>query len=156
MLACLLVVVMFVGCCSNPPNLSSSVPGDLYVVYSYGACHAEKGRTNFIIDAEGNGVYESGSGSLIDDRFENERFRKTFKLDDSELLSMLNEIEASGFYSLENDYTDLDIYDGGCAHISVTKENKTKTVSVSNTQAPGEYSKVADLIARITEEKTSG
>jgi hypothetical protein len=141
--------------CINPPPPSSGVPDDLEIRYGSGACHAEWGRTNIIIDAKGNGIYESGSGPLDENgRFQNEEFRKTFRLDENELLGLLNGIEGSGFYSLNDYYSDMGIIDGSCNSISVTKNNSTKTVSVSNTDSPAAYSKVAELISGTAENKT--
>ncbi|MFH1126286.1 MAG: hypothetical protein V1703_04105 [Candidatus Altiarchaeota archaeon] len=44
--------------------------------------------------------------------------------------------------------------DGGCNYISVTKNNNTKMVSVSNTEPPEAYSTVAELITAVAEGKT--
>jgi len=149
-------VLLAVGCVSppNPPELSGSVPSDLEVVYSYGACHAEWGRTNVVITADGNMVFESGSGSYRGGRFEIEDFREIFRLSEGELLGLLNKIETSGFYSLRESYFNPDIVDGSCNHLSVTKNGQTKIVSVSNVEPPEGYSKVVDLIASLVEEKT--
>lgn len=149
------IFILIATGCIKPVEPSSSIPEDLEVRYSYGACHAEWGRTNVVIDAQGNGVYESGSGSLTEDgRFENEKFRKTFKLNESELLGLLSNIEKSGFYSLEDDYSNPGIMDGGCQSISVTKNNSTKMVSISNAESPEAYSKVAELIGEVAGNKT--
>lgn len=146
-----------IGCIlfPSPPPLSSGIPSDLAITSSYGACHAEWGRTNIHIDAYGNGIYESGRGSMIDDRFAEEEFRKTFTLNENELLALLNQIEESGFYSLQDDYTNLEVRDGGCRFISVIRNNVTKFVSVSNTEAPAAYSQAADAIYAVAEAGTA-
>jgi hypothetical protein len=152
----LVALIFFSIACINPPDVSDAVPSDLEIAYSYGACHAEWGRTNIVIDAQGRGVYESGSGSLTDDgRFENEKFRKTFTLSEKELLDLLNGIEKSGFYSLRESYFSPDIMDGGCESIMVSQDNSTKFVSLSNVNSPESYSKVAGMISAIAENKTS-
>lgn len=147
-----LIMLLCLGCITSPK--SSLVPSDLDIKYSYGACHAEWGRTTITIDTDGNGIYQSGSGTMQNDRFENEQFRKTFKLNESELLELLNKIEVSGFYSLDEYYSDPGIMDGSCKSIFVTKNNVTKSVAVSNTNAPDAYSKVADAIIEVAESKT--
>lgn len=148
----ILVLLLCLGCITP---LSSSVPTDLEIRYSTGACQAEWGRTTITIDAEGNGVYQSGSGVMLENEtFENENFRKTFKLNESELLELLNRIEVSGFYSLGEYYSDLETEDGSCKSVFVTKNNVTKSVAVSNMIAPDAYSKAADAIIEVAESKT--
>ena len=149
------IALLLCGCCIAPPTpLSDKIPADLEIAYSTGACHAEWGRTNIDIDASGAGVYESGSGMYENNRFQNEDFRKTFRLNESELLGLLNDIEGSGFYSLSDQYSDLNVMDGSCEYISVTKGNATKSASVSNTIAPEAYSKAASAISAMAESKT--
>ncbi|MFH0884371.1 MAG: hypothetical protein V1861_01530 [Candidatus Micrarchaeota archaeon] len=148
-----LIVVLFAGCIQ--PQMSDKVPKDLEITYSYGACHAEWGRTNIQIDATGNGIYESGSGSYDNGRFQNEEFRKQFRMNETELLGLLNGIEESGFFSLSDSYSDLNIIDGSCEYISVTKNGTTKGVSVSNTAGPGAYEKAAELIGAYAQDKIS-
>jgi hypothetical protein len=147
-------VLLFSGCIFLGEKVSDSLPGDLEISYSYGACHAEWGRTNIFIDAEGNGVYEKGSGPLENGRFQKEEFRKTFSLSESERLSLLNEIEKSGFFSLRDQYFNPDVVDGSCSAIFVTKNKVTKSVSVSNSVRPEPYSKAAQAIASAAESKT--
>ncbi|NYZ77021.1 hypothetical protein H0O02_01760 [Candidatus Micrarchaeota archaeon] len=148
-----LFAVLLLSGCLNPP-MSDAVPEDLEITYSYGACHAEWGRTDIAIKADGSGVYESGSGMMIGDRFANEEFRKTFRLSETELLNLLNAIEKSGFYSLGDYYTDPNTIDGSCEYVSVTKNNSTKSVSVSNTEPPAAYGQVAGMISAVAESKT--
>jgi hypothetical protein len=75
----------------QPQLINESMP--LIIHYSYGACHAEWGRTDIWIENEGVGLYESGSGRLIifedGQRFENDEFRKTFALNETELKDLL-------------------------------------------------------------------
>ncbi|MBI5228089.1 hypothetical protein HY988_05860 [Candidatus Micrarchaeota archaeon] len=145
----ILVVVLIAGCIT-PPQPSGKLPKDLEIRYSYGACKAEWGRTITIITADGNGIYESGKGSFDNDRFQSEEFRKTFKLNETQMLSLLSDIEKSGFYSLDDYYSNNEVFDGSCSSIFVTKNNITKSVAVSNTDAPQAYTKVADLISEKT------
>ncbi|MFH1520780.1 MAG: hypothetical protein ABID61_03990 [Candidatus Micrarchaeota archaeon] len=154
LIALIMVSLLFLGCITPPK--SGLVPSDLEIKYSYGACHAEWGRTTITIDADGNGIYQSGSGMMLDNgRFENEGFRKTFTLNESEILELLDKIESSGFYSLDEHYSDPMVMDGSCKSIFITKNNFTKSVSVVNTNAPEAYSTVADAIIGIVESKTN-
>ena len=147
----LISLLLVLGCIQQ----SKSLPADLEIRYTTGACQMEKGTTTIFIDAQGNGVYYKGSGTLLaNGSFQNEEFRKTFKLNETERLELLNTIENSGFFTLNNYYTNTDVYDGECRSIFVTKNNSTKSVAVSNTQAPDEYSKAGDAIVTATEKKT--
>ncbi|MFH1221824.1 MAG: hypothetical protein V1492_01930 [Candidatus Micrarchaeota archaeon] len=149
------IAALLISGCILPPPMSDAVPKDLEITYSYGACHAEWGRTNIRIDATGNGIYESGRGMLLpNNRMAEEKFYKTFRMNETELLSLLNTIEKSGFYSLQDSYSDTLIMDGSCEYISVTKNNVTKSVSVSNTQPPDAYATAADAINAVAEAKT--
>lgn len=154
-------VALFAFKFSEPRIISNAVPADLRVRYSFGACHAEWGRTNVVISGNGMGLYESGRGSLVPDvftgeeRFKDEKFRKEFRLGESELLEMLNEIEKSGFYSLEDYYADKGVLDGSCSSLSVTKNNSTKLVAVVNTNSPAAFSAAADSIMGVAGKKTS-
>ncbi|MFA5077448.1 MAG: hypothetical protein WC488_03400 [Candidatus Micrarchaeia archaeon] len=139
-----LVLVLMLGCIQ--PQISSAVPADLEITYGYGACHAEWGRTTLTIDAKGHGTSGNEGGQGMD-ALVNLISKKSFTLSEKELLALLNGIESSGFYSLGDSYSDLLVQDGSCSFISVTKNNSTKTVSVSNTAAPEAFSKAADLIS---------
>ena len=147
--AILIAALALAAGCINPPPPSSNIPSDLEIYYTYGSCHAEGGRTNIRILSDGSGLYESGKGPLTDDgKFSENDSRKTFKLGETEVLTLLNDIEKSNFYSLKEGYSDFSIQDGSCSYISVTSNNKTKSVSVSNTDAPEEFSKAASLIGK--------
>lgn len=150
-----LILFLILGCII-PPQSISAVPSDTNIQYSYGACTAEWGRTNIQIDSSGVGIYERGSGQLTaGNRFSKEEFRKRFTLTNQELLALINGIQKSGFYSLQDDYSNLEIRDGSCSSIFVTMNDNTKSVSVSNMGPPQSYSTVADLILRLAQEKTS-
>ena len=139
------------GCVFTP---STRLPEDFEVYYSTGGCHAEWGRTNILIDAQGNGIYEKGSGALENGRFQNEEFRLAFRMGQEERLALLNEIEESGFFSLSGEYFNPDIVDGSCSSISVTRNGETKTVSVSNMQPPGAFTASAEAISSAAQSKT--
>ncbi len=152
----LLALVLVFGCCGFPPNPPySSVPKDFEATYSHGACHADWGRTNIRVNAAGEGVYESGSGtSLTGEEFGTLEFRKSFRLTEQETLALLNSIEQSGFFFLNSHYDDPAVMDGSCHYISITRDNQTKTVSVSNTGAPEAYNRVAGMLQGIADNKT--
>jgi len=59
-------------------------------------------------------------------RFEHEEFRKTFVLNETELLTLLVDLEKSGFYSLNDSYVNNEIMDGYSEFISITKEQCNK------------------------------
>jgi hypothetical protein len=141
----------------SPSPMSDRVPKDLFIFYGFGACHAEWGRTEVSIDANGQGLYEEGSGGLkFEDgqKFENEIFRKTFVLNETELLGLLDDIEKGGFYNLNDSYHNPEVQDGGCEFIAITRSNTTKSVGVSNMAAPLAYEKAAKIIIDKAENKT--
>jgi hypothetical protein len=154
----LVLVSMSSGIAIEPSPRPINDSTTLKIYYTYGSCHAEWGRTNIWIDESGNGLYESGSGSLIlfegEERFEHQRFRKAFALNETELLGLANEIEKSDFYSLNDSYYDPEIMDGYCASISITRDNVTKSVSVANAATPEAYRKAAFSIEGLAENKT--
>ena len=127
-----LIVILLSGCIFQQ-TVSKSVPNDLDIVYRFGACKAEWGQSQSEIFANGTMV----------------RGNSTTQLTESETLHLLNEIEQSGFYSLNEYYTNTEVQEGSCKFISVTANNKTKTVSVSNVNEPAEFSKVVDAIASV-------
>ncbi|MDD4653413.1 MAG: hypothetical protein PHQ34_14425, partial [Methanothrix sp.] len=140
---------------SSPQSISESMP--VVIHYSHGACHAEWGRTDVWMDGDGSGLYESGSGELVffedEERFEREEFRKTFILNETELKDLLHELKESGFYSLNDSYYNPEVRDGSCEDISITVNGSTKTVGVSNTDAPRAYEIAAELIEGMAENK---
>jgi len=129
--------------------IGDKIPNDLSIFYGFGACHAEWGRTEISIDANGLGLYEEGSGELLleeGQKFENETFRKEFVLNETELLDLLQEINKSGFYLLNDSYYNPEVQDGSCEGIAITKDNATKSVDVSNMGEPQAYQRTAKLI----------
>lgn len=131
----------------SPPPMSDMVPKDLAIYHSYGACNAEWGETEVNINAKGEGFYRSG-------RLGQWEFNKTFTLNETELLGLVDELEKSRFYSLNDSYYNPRVIDGDCSLISITKNNVTKSVSVSNIFAPEAYHKTSDLIDGIAKNKT--
>jgi len=86
-LSCLPVLKSFTtGCFTkpSPPPMSERVPKDLAIADSKGECHPERGRTDIEINARGEGLYQSRSGIM----FKHVEFRKTFILNETELLDL--------------------------------------------------------------------
>jgi hypothetical protein len=155
----LVLMVPLAGCLKGHSlsPMSDRVPKDLFIFHGFGACHAEWGRTEVSIDANGQGLYEKGSGGLKlegGQKFENEIFRKTFVLNETELLDLLDDIEKSGFYNLNDSYHNPEVHDGGCEVISINRNNTTKSVGVSNMAAPQAYERAAKIITDMAENKT--
>ncbi|MDD2755198.1 MAG: HEAT repeat domain-containing protein, partial [Methanothrix sp.] len=154
----LILVSTGTGVCIEPTPTPMNESMPLIIYYSHGACHAEWGRTDIRIESEGVCLYESGSGNLIlfedGQRYENEDFRKTFALNETELKDLLYELEKSGFYSLNDSYYNPEVRDGSCEGISITENNSTKSVSVSNIAAPQAYERAVDLIEGMAKNKT--
>jgi len=119
--------------------MSDRVPKDLFIFHGFGACHAEWGRTQVSIDANGKGLYEEGSGSL--------------KLEDGQK-GLLGDIKKGGFYNLNDSYHNLEVNDGGCEDIAITRNNSTKSDGVSNMAAPQAYERAAKIIIDMAENKT--
>jgi hypothetical protein len=151
-LFCLLVLVLSTTSCLTKPSpspMSERVPKDLAIADSRGEGHPERGRTDIEINARGEGLYQSRSGIM----FKHVEFRKTFILNETELLDLVDELEKSGFYPLHDSYHNPSVIDGSCDYISITKNNVTKFVSVSNIAAPEAYEKAAMLIEGTAENK---
>lgn len=147
------------GCWTEQTSLPmiDRVPKDLFIFDDFGGCRAELGRTEVSIDANGQGLYEEGRGGLKlleGQKFENEIFRKTFVLNETELLGLLDEIEESGFYDLDDSYHNPGVYDGYCESIAITRNNTTKSVRVSNMAAPVAYERIDKIIVDMAKNKT--
>jgi hypothetical protein len=115
------------------------------------------GRTEIRIDANGRGIYQSGSRGLRFDggqRFQDELFRYNFALNETEILALLQNLNNSGFYTLNDSYVNPHVRDGGSEFISVTLNNSTKSVGVMNTRPPDAYLQAARLIEGIAINKT--
>jgi hypothetical protein len=154
-----LMTMSLVDCSHSQSSspISDKIPKDLFILYGLGACHAEWGRTEISIDANGLGSYEEGSGELLleeGEKFENEIFRKEFVLNETELLDLLQEINISGFYELNDSYYNPEVQDGSCEGIAITKKNSTKSIYVSNIGGPQAYQRTAKLILDIAWNKT--
>ncbi len=145
----LVLFVFFIVGCIMPPKSFVSVPSDVELKYTDGACNPAWGRTSILITANGNGIYENK-----DDRLPKDNFKKKFTLTHQELLELVNEIQKSGFYSLQNTYIDRSFQDGRCSFISITANNVTKEVSIVNAGHPDAYSRVAGLLSSIAAKKT--
>lgn len=124
------ILTILMSGCIFQQTISTTVPNDLDIIYRNGSCKAEWGQTQMEIFANGTTV----KGNV------------TSRVSQSELLQTLNEIEKSGFYSLNEHYSNLEVHEGSCKFISVTANNRTKMVAVSNMPSPESFSIAADAI----------
>src|SRR5512137_2978939 len=86
-----LMTMSLVDCSQSQSSspVGDKIPKDLFIFYGSGACHAEWGRTEISIDANGQGLCEEGSSELLleeGQKIEYEIFRKEFVLNETELL----------------------------------------------------------------------
>ena len=125
-------------------------PDNLIIVYNYGTCMML--QPPILIDADGNGYYEypvfkEGWGGLS--HWE----ARGFKLSQKELNDLMEEIEESGFYDLNDRYVLEGMSDGICGSITITKDGVTKKVYNSNMK-PEAFMRASELIEGIAKNKT--
>jgi hypothetical protein len=124
------------------------IPKDLSITYGYGDTHAERGRTSYKISADGKVVYEKTSGS----RSSGAKQQELYQLTQEELQLIIRKIKDNSFFSLNNQYRNQKIMGGFSSYISVTMDQKTHVVAVTNTHQK-EFSDIAGMIGAIIDKK---
>ncbi|MBU1930800.1 hypothetical protein KJ972_04790 [Candidatus Micrarchaeota archaeon] len=115
---------LLVGC-TQPPNPPGELPSDFEVSYGNGAMHLEWGQYNLEIDASGNAVFEKTRGISLSKKYE-------FTASKSERKKIFDAVVTNNFFSLNEQYQDPSIMDGGWSRIRITANGETKTVTMSN------------------------
>jgi hypothetical protein len=121
-LLAVLAIATLCGCIGQEHY--QSVPADLKIVaYSDCSLSFRDWDSRVTIDSGGNGVLESRNGAGIP--YVSDTDRRTFRLSEGELSSLLNSIDMSGFYELKGERGQVCITDT-CSVIEVTKNGTTK------------------------------
>jgi len=125
-------------------TVGTIVPSDFSLEYQFGACHAEWGRTNLKVDNNGNVNVESTQGFF--------REEKQYSLSKDELTSIYQAFLKNNFFSLESEYRNTGIIDGGCSSLELKADDKTHKVSMVN-QTPNQITKITKILLQIMELK---
>ena len=138
----LLLTFLLFGCTdSNAPKN----PEKISFSYSSGAMHLDWGSFEIIVDEEGNGTYYDRMGMSME-------LEKKFTLTKEEMREVFDIAAKNGFYSLNDSYNDPSIMDGGWNKLSITTDDYTKTVNLSNYNLP-QFSEVSSKIYSLANEK---
>jgi len=132
---------LFSGCFELIEPPASEMPKDFEFSYGTGAMHAEWGQFNLKVDGSGHAMFEKSFGLAIKKSYD-------FSLSELERIHVYNAVTRNGFFSLNKNYADQSIIDGGWSQITVTAENETKTVRVVNTEQDS-FSKIEGKISKI-------
>ncbi|MCD4740630.1 hypothetical protein K8R43_05600 [archaeon] len=120
----LLSLLLFAGCIGPSEKEPEVVPNDFYLVYSYGAMHAEWGTYKLDVDAQGN-------ANFMENTYDQNK-TNAFKLTDEELLGLYTVILKNNFFELNEEYIDPSIMDGGYSRLTVTAKGREHSVFVKN------------------------
>jgi len=139
----------------TPPEPPASVPGDLEIYYSWGACHVEWGRYELTINSNGEANFIKSLGPPSPPIGEAEfREQSKFNLSDEELLGIYREIIKNNFFGLSESYRDPEIMDGDCSSLRVKAEGKEHEVFVANREiAP--FDRITAKITAILDGKVA-
>ncbi len=116
--------ILFSGCIgpSEPPE---ELPEDFEIEYGSGAMHLEWGQYNLKIDNMGNAVFEKTQGTDLSRKYE-------FTANEAELKIIYGAVMINNFFSLDDQYEDPAIMDGGWTEISIKANGERKTVKLLN------------------------
>ena len=133
----------------TPPASITPLPGipkDFEVVYGTGATHAEWGRTEYRILADGSAKTEytrMGQDKII-------RKPQKGQLNAEQLSNLWKKIQDVRFFSLKESYQNSRIMDGSSSFISVRADGRHHMVSVINTKVKA-FDQIADYIEQTVE-----
>jgi hypothetical protein len=113
-----------------PPEVPTSIPCDLEIQYSWGACHAEWGRYELTINSNGEADFVKSLGHPDVEGYFSEQ--SEFNLSDEEMLGIYQEIMKNNFFGLDEEYRDPQIVDGSCSSLRVKAVEREHQVFVQN------------------------
>ncbi len=149
----LIVVVLVSWLVTSPactPEPPTSVPGDLEIHYSWGACHAEWGRYELTINSSGEANFVKSFGNPMVAGYLREQ--SEFNLSDEELLGIYREIITNNFFGLGGSYLDRSIMNGNCSSLRVKAEGEEHEVFVSNKRVE-RFDRITAAITAILDSK---
>ena len=131
----------------NPAVTPGSIPSDLEIYYSWGACHMDWGFYQLIINSEGEASFEKSQN--IAEPFSEQ---SQLSLTEDELVSLYQEIKNNNFFDLDEQYRNPEIMDGECHLLRITAEGKELAVSVSNRRIES-FDRITEAIIEILASK---
>ncbi len=118
------LLVLFAGCVQQP-ELPAELPEDFEVEYGSGAMHLDWGYYTLKIDSGGSAVFEKLRGVDSSKRY-------SFSVSEPERKKIYDSAMVNGFFSLNDNYEDLFVMDGGWSKITIRANGKSKTVNLQN------------------------
>ncbi|MFH1663626.1 MAG: hypothetical protein ABH986_02325 [archaeon] len=137
----LVLLVLFFGCLFQPPEPPKNLPEDFEVEYSSGATHLEWGHYELKIDSKGNAVFEKTIETSLTKKYE-------FTVSESERKKIFDAVVLNSFFSLNENYEDPFVMDGGFTKISIKANGERKTVTLVN-YSQEQFEKVKQEIGRL-------
>ena len=122
----------------------SALPADLQIRWGSGATHAEWGRKEGTLNAQGELVWVESRGYGEDAMREESKGQATKE----QMAALWRAIEDNRFFRLDEQYADTDIRDGYSKFIAITADGKTHSVAVMNTSQP-QFSRVMDALNEL-------
>jgi len=141
----ILILIVFVFGCPNPPQPPETLPADFEVSYDSGATHLEWGHYELSIDSQGKAVFEKTMETALSKKYE-------FDVSESERKKIFDAVVINNFFGLNDNYNDPSIMDGGFTKISIKANGKRKTVLVVNSSVD-QFDKVENEIGRLITHK---
>jgi len=111
------------------------------VEYESGATHLEWGHYELSIDSEGKAVFTKTIETAITKEYK-------FEVSETERKKIYDAVVLNSFFSLNDNYSDPSIMDGGFTKISIKANGERKTVTVVNS-AVEQFEKVENEIGRL-------
>ncbi len=132
--AILFFPLVFLGCSPQveppaPAVSEAAVPADLQIRWGSGATHAEWGRSEGTLNAQGEWVWVESRG-YGDNAMRDETQGQATQAEMAELWRVIGD---NRFFDLKESYADMDIQDGFSEFIAITANGKSHSVAVMNT-----------------------
>ena len=137
--------IIFISCSKDKEPVFVFDPADSGIYYESGAEHEEWGKSTFEILKGGKSTYN---------KYEHLELKEThtFETSEAELAKILNIAGQNGFLSLNDEYEDPAIMDGGYDTITIHYGDNSKTVTLKNYHIL-EFSLIESEIYKLFSEK---
>jgi len=150
LLAASILFLMFICGCSprrEPPSPAEPgvvLPADLQIRWGSGATHAEWGRSEGTLNAQGEWVWVDSRG--VGDNAVRDETRG--QATPAQMAKLWRVIGKNRFFDLKESYADMDIQDGYSMFIAITANGKSHSVGVMNTSQK-EFSKIIGVLNEL-------
>ncbi len=121
-------------------------PTNSAIHYETGASHAEWGKTTFDVSKDGQATYNTYKGLKLEETH-------TFEVSATEMTKILDVAAKNDFFSLQNNYIDPMIMDGGYSTLTINTGDQSKTVRLTNYDLP-EFSAIESELYTLISTKT--